>query len=295
MRDYNTIQFEFPLDDRHEHMGILSHYGRSVERGMDLEILEPGKKFLGMIINLSAHAHDYRIAGVSGTLEKLHYNFFYIPPDSSSWHLEPSVNSILFLQCDAVFLHQFTGEVPALDPFLADVAINKRSMLTEQHSPVPAEMLDNIMELMREHRLTGITRETYLRWKSSNMIVLGLMNSQAEHTPVFSEPEVQELRRIYQYIVDNMRHLTDTRELMALTNMSETTVHAKFRRLFGRSMFATLRYERMKRAVELLKDTHLPVQEIAVRLGYASPAPFLNAFRKEYGVYPTEYRQRYLM
>ena len=47
---------------------------------------------------------------------------------------------------------------------------------------------------------------------------------------------------------------------------------------------------RVQRAAELLRDTHLPVHEVARRVGYTQPAQFAKAFRRMHGVSPTEFR-----
>ena len=294
MIDYNTIQFKFPLDDLKMHIGVLSHYRRSVESMEEARILEPKKDFLGMIINLSGHTHHFRTEDVHDALAKLHYNFFYIPPDASHWQLNPGMNSILSLGCEIGFLSQFVDEVPSLEPFLTSAIVGRKATLSERHLAVPAEVLDNITELMREHQFTGRTRDNYLRMKSGNIIVMGLMNIQASHDQGhgLSVAETSELQRLYLYMVDNLQYIIDTRPLMTFLDMPETAVKSKFKRLFGKSMYEALRYERMKKAEDLLRHSKLQIQEIAEKVGYRCAAAFLNAFKAEYGVYPMEFRKK---
>ncbi len=47
---------------------------------------------------------------------------------------------------------------------------------------------------------------------------------------------------------------------------------------------------RMNAARQLVESTSLPVSEIAEAVGYADPAYFTNAFRKEWGMSPTDFR-----
>jgi len=44
-------------------------------------------------------------------------------------------------------------------------------------------------------------------------------------------------------------------------------------------------------ACQLLRDTAMPVQQVAESLGFASAANFSTAFRRWTGVTPTEYRR----
>ena len=47
----------------------------------------------------------------------------------------------------------------------------------------------------------------------------------------------------------------------------------------------------MERAVLLLKNTTLSVEEITVMLGYSNTSNFYKAFREYYGTTPREYLQ----
>lgn len=47
---------------------------------------------------------------------------------------------------------------------------------------------------------------------------------------------------------------------------------------------------RMRRAAELLAATALPLSEIGRRVGYRQPSQFSKAFKRAYGVTPSEYR-----
>jgi AraC-like DNA-binding protein len=59
----------------------------------------------------------------------------------------------------------------------------------------------------------------------------------------------------------------------------------------GTSVRAELRAVRMQRAAELLVGSSLSVREVASVVGYRPPAHFSNAFRRRYGVTPSQYRK----
>jgi len=70
-----------------------------------------------------------------------------------------------------------------------------------------------------------------------------------------------------------------------------------FNRLFlshtGFTVMAYVSYRRLKNAVQLLRTTDKSVLDIALEVGYTSHEGFTKAFKKEYGVTPSEYRQQH--
>ncbi len=70
-----------------------------------------------------------------------------------------------------------------------------------------------------------------------------------------------------------------------------------FNRLFlahtGFTVMAYVGYRRLKKAVWLLHTTNQSVLDIALEVGYTSHEGFIKAFKKEYGITPSEYRCRH--
>ena len=64
-----------------------------------------------------------------------------------------------------------------------------------------------------------------------------------------------------------------------------------FKRETGVTPYRFLVQTRIRRAVDLLRDTSRPVTEIAFDVGFTDLSNFINAFRREVGVAPRHYRQ----
>ena len=69
---------------------------------------------------------------------------------------------------------------------------------------------------------------------------------------------------------------------------SETRLKGAFRAHFGTSVFGHLRQARMEEARRLLLDRRLNVSETAIRVGYSNPSKFAAAFRKQFGMSPSD-------
>jgi AraC family transcriptional regulator len=94
-------------------------------------------------------------------------------------------------------------------------------------------------------------------------------------------------------VVDHMRaHLDedlDLDRLAAVAALSKFHFVRAFARATGRTPHRYLVDLRLGRAAEMLRGTRLPVRQIALQCGYRSPSQFAAAFRRAYGVAPSEY------
>ncbi len=78
-------------------------------------------------------------------------------------------------------------------------------------------------------------------------------------------------------------------ELAKTVGVNQCKLKRGFKELFGTSVYACFQEERMKRAMELLKNNN--VTETAVALGYSNFSHFSTAFRKQYSVLPKDARR----
>jgi len=74
-----------------------------------------------------------------------------------------------------------------------------------------------------------------------------------------------------------------------------TTIFRFFKRAYAQSPAEYLRNLRLQRALELLKDTSLPVAEVAGRSGFSDANYFARSIRQSQGLSPRELRQQSLV
>ncbi len=78
----------------------------------------------------------------------------------------------------------------------------------------------------------------------------------------------------------------DPAALVAAAGIKRDALERRFRRALGIGPAGYLRRLRMDRAAELLRSTDMPVSGVALECGYADPAAFARAFRRETGTAP---------
>lgn len=96
--------------------------------------------------------------------------------------------------------------------------------------------------------------------------------------------------QITRYISDHVDNITLS-ELSKRFSYHPNYISALIRKETGKTFKQLVLEERMRRAVILMKNTTLSVEEIAVMLGYSDQSNFYKAFREFYGVSPREYDQ----
>jgi LacI family transcriptional regulator len=74
------------------------------------------------------------------------------------------------------------------------------------------------------------------------------------------------------------------------TGLSRRNLEVKFRKAIGKTIREEIQQIRLEHAKRMLRETDLPIAQIAEASGYNSPSYLTQVFRKEIGVTPAKYR-----
>ena len=98
------------------------------------------------------------------------------------------------------------------------------------------------------------------------------------------------LKRLLTRLDAHVDQRLDVAQMAAPEGVSEREVRRLFQHDLAISPKAYHRSLRLQKARSMLQQTDLPVSEVALRLGFSSSSDFCRAFRREFGVSPTEDR-----
>ena len=101
---------------------------------------------------------------------------------------------------------------------------------------------------------------------------------------------IQRINKVVAYINN---HLDETLDLKTLANeaaLSDFHFHRIFKALKGEAIGGSITRLRLEATARLLRYTALTIEEIAFNIGYETPASLSKAFKKQYGISPSEYR-----
>ncbi|OIN59620.1 helix-turn-helix transcriptional regulator [Arsenicibacter rosenii] len=159
--------------------------------------------------------------------------------------------------------------------------------------PVLAALHTVLMQLV-DVSLSGCLLKLFLEAKVMELLALQLKQFQeldtfGSRTPatVTDLDKLEEVRRILQ------REFTRPPTLSALSRLvglNEFKLKKGFREAYGTSVYDWVLNYRLDVGYRLLMQQQLSVSEVAYQIGYQHPAHFTTAFRKKYGIPPSQIR-----
>lgn len=154
------------------------------------------------------------------------------------------------------------------------------------------KLKETINELVAQEVGSGAMTAGLLKLVLISLLRRSLVSQQIwmERFPSLSDP------RISRAFTDMAARPSAAHTVLSLSKaagLSRSTFMVRFAQTFGKSPMAVLRQLRMRHAAALLATQLLSIDQIARSAGYASRSTFSKAFRKEYGLDPTEYRRRH--
>jgi DNA-binding response OmpR family regulator len=115
------------------------------------------------------------------------------------------------------------------------------------------------------------------------------LNNDAETSPQQQRDRAMEiLRKARGYL---LAHLADSPDLISVARhcaTNRTTLQQLFQRYYGTSVFGFMREQRLQLARRLLRKGDTRVEVIALEVGYKSGRDLARAFRRRFGVAPTQ-------
>lgn len=143
------------------------------------------------------------------------------------------------------------------------------------------------MLIEQQHRNPGWSYFLRLRF----MALLGLICRARPEQAAAGEDEFDRLSRVTEYIECHFSEPLTLEALAAVGGRSKCTLIRMFRRAFGRTPIGYLLELRLERAAGELRNTSLPVSEIATRCGFPDSNYFTRFFRRRHGVSPRAFRK----
>ena len=118
------------------------------------------------------------------------------------------------------------------------------------------------------------------------------MENATKHEVIKLSHESNQINEIILYLHTHYERKISIEELTEEFHINRTTLGDKFTRSIGMPVIEYLIRLRVKMAAIMLRDTMLPISELAYRVGFNDITHFGRMFRKHMGYSPSEYRKK---
>ena len=170
---------------------------------------------------------------------------------------------------------QATGVVPrfaAADPFLREL----------------------VNTLFREFRRDGIPGAAYLESLAGVLAIHLAENYCSTHVlPFHSGLSPHRLKTVQAFIEDHLSEALRVEHLAAVVHMSPFHFARMFKKSTGKAPHAYVNAQRIEHAKDLLRDSDLPLVDVAATVGFQTQAHFTNVFQKYARLTPGSFRVKF--
>ncbi|NIB44650.1 helix-turn-helix transcriptional regulator [Pseudomaricurvus alkylphenolicus] len=143
---------------------------------------------------------------------------------------------------------------------------------------------------------SGVAHTTMLRLKIGELFCL-----LGEETTLINDlsasgglpfTEIKKLSQARAILEETTGTMPSIAELSAMVGLNRRKLTEGFKKVFGETVAVHALEVRLRKGYQLLKETQLPVQEIAEYCGYGHPRNFSIAFQRRFGCSPSQVRRQ---
>ncbi len=109
-------------------------------------------------------------------------------------------------------------------------------------------------------------------------------------SPNVARSEYDEVAGAIEWVLDNFPDVPTVMQMAAQTGMSQFKLNRRFQQIFGLNAGQWIIKQRIDQAQKLLRETDLPIVDIALSAGYSDQSAFTRQFRQATNLTPKKFR-----
>jgi AraC family transcriptional activator of pyochelin receptor len=190
-------------------------------------------------------------------------------------------------------MEHLTSLAPELQQFLEQ---DTRPFFHQSLGRTTPEM-QQVLQRLLHCPYRGFVRHLYL--ESQALMLLSLQLAQwLEPEPItpkkvlLCSDDVERIHHARAILAQNLVHPPSVMELARRVGVNDFKLKQGFQQVFKTTPFGYLREQRLRLAQQLLNDTEMRVEEVAIAVGYQSRSSFTAAFRRQFGITPKARRRQ---
>ncbi len=139
----------------------------------------------------------------------------------------------------------------------------------------------------------GIFKKMFLEAKVIELLMLQLEQISHDKQTDLSIPKAdrEKIYAVKEILNKNLEQTTTLANLAKQVGTNEFTLKKGFKALFGTTVFGYWNTLKMEKAKDMLLHQDIPISQISQQIGYKNPQHFTTAFKKKYGMVPSQLKK----
>lgn len=165
-------------------------------------------------------------------------------------------------------------------------------LLGRKHHRISHGMYRVIDEIMNCER-QGIFKRMFLEAKIIELLLLQLEQFSEEpvHSTTLKKKDIDKIYAVREFILENLDASCSLIDLAHQVGTNDFILKKGFRELFGTTVFAFWNDVKMEQAKQMLTGQDVSIGEVAHISGYKNPRHFSAAFKRKFGVLPSQVKR----
>lgn len=135
-------------------------------------------------------------------------------------------------------------------------------------------------------------RRAYLQLKIQELLLyLSDMQPEKHALTQYGSQQTELIKEIHRQLTEHLEQRFTIEALSKQYLINTSTLKEVFKTVYGLPIATYMKEYRMAQAMKLLRETSIPISEIADRVGYETQGKFSKAFKDVKQMLPTEYRR----
>ena len=175
---------------------------------------------------------------------------------------------------------------------VSSMGVNSDKICDEEIARKASELLPEVSydTFLREISLVPHFSETTL---SAYVRLMQMFVGKMEAEKLTSNENSSLGSLIKMYVRDNITRRITLADISYYLHRSTVSITQHFKAEYGMTVMQYVTKKRLEIAVNLLETTLDPIKTVAISSGFEEVEYFSRCFKKNYGITPSEYRQRY--
>lgn len=221
------------------------------------------------------------------------HNIIYTSQSPGSIRCFPGKYEVFYIgMSPELFKSYFPRDEAVFAQFDEQMNCAEFSLLRKEHGVINRSIIRVIEDICHYDSRQSI-KQIYLIAKVIELISLqlGELCMICNPLPIVRAEDVEKMYEVKNFILNHLNENHSLGELAQIVGTNEYTLKKEFKELFGTTVFGFWGDAKMDNARKILAETNADIKEISEIIGYKNPQHFSSAFKRKFGITPSQFRK----